>query len=139
MAEHKILIVDDDPDMREALRLPLEAQGYDVTDAASGNEALEVISSVNPALMILDVMMESDTAGFQTAYRIRNPPSGATYAGFEKMPILMLTAIGAEKKMAFSPEADGAFLPVDAFLEKPVRPEFLLQNVAELLKLTPSV
>ena len=134
MSQQRILIVDDDPDMREALRLPLEAQGYDVFDVSSGKGALEYIAEVKPDLMILDVMMESDTAGFQTAYQIRNPPVGSRYSGFEKLPILILTAIGEEKKMAFSPDSDGAFLPVDAFLEKPVRPELLLQKVAQLLK-----
>ena len=134
MAGETIFIVDDDPDMVEALRLPLEAKGYNTAHAGSAREALERIKEVDPDLVILDVMMESDTAGFQAAYQLRNPAAGAAYAGYEKTPILMLTAIGAEKKMTFSPEADGDFLPVDAYLEKPVRPEVLLERVASLLE-----
>ena len=133
MAGERILIVDDDPDMVEALRLPLEAKGYEVAQASSGKESLEMINEVKPDLMILDVMMESDTAGFQTAYQLRSKDPASPYAAFSKMPILMLTAIGTEKKMSFSPDTDEAFLPVDAFLEKPVRPEVLLSRVAELL------
>lgn len=133
MAGEKIFIVDDDPDMVEALRLPLEAKGYQVSQAGSGKEALERIKEVDPDLVILDVMMESDTAGFQTAYQLRNPAADAAYAGYSRTPIVMLTAIGTEKNMTFSPETDGAFLPVDAYLEKPVRPEALLERVASLL------
>ncbi len=47
---------------------------------------------------------------------------------------MMLTAIGSVKRMKFSPETDGDFLPVDAYLEKPIRPEMLLEQVAALLK-----
>lgn len=131
-----ILIVDDDPDMIEALRLPLEARGYVVSAANSGHSALEQVGDVKPDLIILDVMMESDTAGFQTAYALRNVDPASPYAAFSKVPILMLTAIATEKRMAFSAEADEGFLPVDAFLEKPVRPEVLLEQVATLLKKT---
>ena len=134
MPGEKIFIVDDDADIVEALRLPLEATGYQVSHASSGKEALERIAEVDPDLVILDVMMETDTAGFQTAYQLHNPSADSPYASYAKMPILMLTAIGAEKNMSFSPETDGAFLPVDAFLEKPVRPDVLLERVASLLE-----
>ena len=134
MSGERIFIVDDDPDMVEALRLPLEAGGYEVSRAGSGREALERIAEVDPDLIILDVMMESDTAGFHIAYQLRSRSPSAPYAAFSSVPILMLTAIGAEKGMAFSPETDGDFLPVEAFVEKPVRPEALLAHVRELLK-----
>ena len=134
MAGEKIYIVDDDADMVEALRLPLEARGYEVAEANSGQEALQRIGEVKPDLIILDVMMESDTAGFQTAYQLRNPSSDSPFAEFSKVPILMLTAIGTERGMTFSPDTDGDFLPVDAYLEKPVRPEILLERVGDLLQ-----
>lgn len=134
MAAERIFIVEDDPDMVEALRLPLEAQGYRVFQAGSAREALKRIGEVEPDLIILDVMMESDTAGFQMAYQLRNPAPDAPYAPYFRVPILMLTAIGSAKRMKFSPETDGAFLPVDTYLEKPVRPEMLLERVAALLK-----
>ncbi len=134
MAAERIFIVEDDVDMVEALRLPLEAHGYRVSQAGSAREAMGRIGEVNPDLIILDVMMESDTAGFQMAYQLRNPASDASYARYSKVPILMLTAIGSVKRMKFSPETDGDFLPVDAYLEKPIRPETLLERVAALLK-----
>ena len=134
MPGKKIFIVDDDPDMVEALRLPLEATGYYVSHATCGKEALEKIAEVDPDLVILDVMMETDTAGFQTAYQLHDQSADSPYASYAKTPILMLTAIGAEKNMSFSPETDASFLPVDAFLEKPVRPNVLLEQVASLLE-----
>ncbi len=130
----KILIVEDDPDFVEAMRLPLEANGYEVHHAASGREALERVRGLMPDVIILDVMMESDTEGFQVAYQLRNPDPRSEYAGCSKIPILMLTAIGAETRMQFSPETDREFLPVDKFLEKPVQPGELLKNVAQLLQ-----
>jgi DNA-binding response OmpR family regulator len=134
MAAERVFIVEDDVDMVEALRLPLEAHGYRVFQAGSAREALGRVGEVNPDLIILDVMMESDTAGFQMAYQLRNPAPDAPYARYSKVPILMLTAIGSVKRMKFSPETDGDFLPVDAYLEKPILPEMLLERVAALLK-----
>lgn len=133
MASEKVFIVEDDPDMVEALRLPLEAHGYQVTHAGSARAALQKIGDVVPDLIILDVMMESDTAGLQMAYQLRSSSPGSPYAAYASVPIIMLTAIGAEKNMKFSPETDGPFLPVDSYLEKPVRPDVLLGKVVALL------
>jgi len=130
----RILIVEDDQDFVEAMRLPLEANGYEVLHAASGKEALERVRGLMPDLIILDVMMESDTEGFQVAYQLRNPDPRSEYAACSKVPILMITAIGAEKRMQFSPEIDREFLPVDGFLEKPVQPGELLRNVEQFLR-----
>jgi CheY-like chemotaxis protein len=130
----RILIVEDDQDIVEAMRLPLEANGYEVVHAASGKEALERVKGVMPALIILDVMMESDTEGFQVAYQLRNTDPRSEYANCSGIPILMITAIGSEKRMSFSPETDRDFLPVDRFLEKPVQPGELLRNVSELIQ-----
>ena len=68
-----ILIVDDDPDQRLTLRLPLEANGYAVYEAASYAEGLAAVKEINPDLVILDVMMETTTAGFQFALSIHSP------------------------------------------------------------------
>ena len=130
----KIMIVEDDQDIVEAMRLPLEANGYEVVHAASGKEALERVKGVMPDLIILDVMMESDTEGFQVAYQLRNSDPRSEYAACSKIPIMMVTAIGSEKRMSFSPETDRDFLPVDKFLEKPVQPGELLRNVSELIQ-----
>ena len=59
----KILIIDDDPDIVLATRIPLEARGYDIYVAHNGLDGLEKINAVHPDLIILDVMMETATEG----------------------------------------------------------------------------
>ena len=90
--------------------------------------------AVNPDLVILDVMMDTITEGFQVSYQLRNPDPKSEYAKYSKIPILMLTAIVEKKQMKFSTQKDGDFLPVDDFVEKPIRPQVLLEKVKKLLK-----
>ncbi len=130
----KILVIDDDPDILEILRITLEASSYKVSTAASGTEGLAKIKAIRPDLIILDVMMDSITEGFQVSYKLRNPDPTSEYAEFIKMPILMLTGIREKTKMKFSPKEDGAYLPVDDYLEKPVQPQVLLEKVKGLLQ-----
>ncbi len=129
----KILIVDDDPDIVEAMRMVLEAQNFEVHSAINGTEGLRKIKQVTPDLVILDVMMDQLTEGFQVTYTLKNAAPGSEYAPFAKIPILMLTAIGKETHMKFNPETDNEFLPVEAFLEKPVQPKMLIEKVRSLL------
>jgi CheY-like chemotaxis protein len=134
MEEAKILIVDDDPDIVEALKMTLEASNYKVYTAANGTEGLRQVKAVDPDLIILDVMMDTITEGFQVSYQLRSPDPKSDYAKYSQIPILMLTAIVEKKRMKFSTQADGDFLPVDDFVEKPVRPQILLEKVKKLLK-----
>jgi len=129
----KILIIDDDPDIVEAMRMVLEAQDFEVHSAINGTEGLSKVKQVRPDLIILDVMMDQLTEGFQVSYALKNASPGSEYGPFAKIPILMMTAIGREMHMKFSPESDGAYLPVQAFLEKPVQPKLLIEKVKMLL------
>ena len=126
-----ILIVDDDPDQRLTLRLPLEANGYAVHEAASYTEGLAAVKKINPDLVILDVMMESTTAGFQFALSIHSPEADSEYKEYKNLPIIMLTAIHSTTPLRFAP--DEYYLPVQIFLEKPVEPEVLLATVHKQL------
>ena len=133
MEEAKILIVDDDPDIVEALKMTLEAHHYQVYTAANGTEGLRQVKAVTPDLIILDVMMDSITEGFQVSYQLRNPDPNSEYAPYSKIPILMLTAIVEKKHMKFSTKTDGDFLPVDDFVEKPIRPQVLLEKIKKMV------
>ena len=133
MANKKILIIDDDPDIVEAMRMPLEANAYNVVTASNGKEGLKRVKEEIPDLIILDVMMETDTEGFHVAYELKNEGPDSEYKDCRNIPILMITAISQQKGMNFSPEKDDTFLPVDGFIEKPVQPRDLLEKVAELL------
>lgn len=128
----KILIIEDDPDMVTALRMPLEASGYEVHVASSGQEGLQKVKEVNPDLIILDVMMETTTAGFQVSLQLRSPDPRSEYAPYRHIPILILTAIHTTTSLRFGP--DEAYLPVDDFIDKPVDPDVLLNKVRTLIE-----
>ncbi len=131
----RILIIDDDPDIVEALRLTLQGN-YEVAAAASGQEGLRKVKEFSPDLIILDVMMETETEGFQVSLALRSPDPASEYARWREVPILMLTAIHQKTPLRFAP--DGDYLPVDDFVEKPVKPGILLAKVKRLLTQTAS-
>ena len=136
MENPKILVVDDDPDIVETLKIVLEANSYQVFSAGSGAECLDKIKEVDPDLMVLDVMMDTITDGFQVTYQIRNPDPKSEYVKYARIPILMVTGIGEKMKMEFFPKTDGDYLPVDDFVEKPIQSQVLLEKVKKLLKRT---
>ena len=119
----KILIVDDDADFVEAVRVVLKSRGYDVITAYSREEGMTSAEKEKPDLMILDVMMDSPDDGFTLAHDVRK-------LGFKK-PILMLSSVGKVTGLTFGKDSD--MVPVDAFEEKPIRPEKLLAKIKELL------
>jgi DNA-binding response OmpR family regulator len=127
----KILVIEDDADMVTALRMPLQANGYEVIAAATGEEGLQKVKEVEPDLIILDVMMETTTAGFQVSLELRSPSPDSEYADYRDVPILMLTAIHTTTTLRFGP--DEAYLPVDDFVDKPVDPDVLLGKVEALI------
>ncbi len=131
MAKGKILIIDDDPDIALATRLCLEQADYEVVEARSSTEGLAKVKAENPSLIILDVMMESTTAGFQTALALRSRDPNSAYAAYSQIPIIMLTSIHQTTPLRFGPEED--YLPVDDFIDKPVDPDVLIRKVEGLL------
>ncbi|MGE5262287.1 MAG: response regulator transcription factor [Acidobacteriota bacterium] len=132
MANEKILIIDDDDDLVLTMRLPLEAAGYKVFREASSDAGLQRVKAVNPDLIILDVMMDTTTAGFQVSLALRNADPGSEFAAYKNVPILMITAIHTTTPLRFAPDQD--YLPVDEFIEKPIDPAALLRHVREHLK-----
>jgi DNA-binding response OmpR family regulator len=127
----KILIIEDDTDLVAAMKLMLENKGYSTIVAYDPEEGNEKLSQERPDLIILDVMFGSsgESKGFDFAQKIRNDSKNAD------IPILMLTAINTEKPyFKFSPETDGEFLPVDSFIDKPVKSDELFLKIEDLLK-----
>jgi CheY-like chemotaxis protein len=132
MTMPKILVIEDDRDMVAAIRMPLEANGYEVLAAATGEEGLQKVKEAEPDLIILDVMMETTTAGFQVSLQLRNPDPESELAAYRHIPILMLTAIHTTTSLRFGP--DEAYLPVDDFVDKPIDPDVLLKKVRALIQ-----
>ena len=131
MANEKILVIDDDPDLVEVVRLVLEASGYQVFSAINGTRGLEMVKEVDPDIIILDVMMDYTTEGFQVTLALRSPDPASEFAAYRDKPILMLTAIHSTTPLRFTPEED--YLPVDDFVEKPIEPADLVAKVEALL------
>ncbi|MFA5859142.1 MAG: response regulator transcription factor [Elusimicrobiota bacterium] len=126
MAENKvvkILIVDDDPNMRDTLTDVLELDGFVVKSAASGKEGLEKLKAENPTMLILDLQLP-DIAGLELCQIIRKDPE------FAAIPILMLTGrfIQADDKVS------GLDLGADEYLVKPVNPPELVLRIKNLLR-----
>ncbi len=128
MEQAKILIVDDDQDIRDSLQAILEGRQYTVLTAANKTEGMEKIRAEKPDLAMLDVMMDTWQDGFEMARELKKDPN------FKDMPILMLTGVKDKTGIDFkSSSGDPTWLPVDGYLEKPVEPNVLLAEVEKLL------
>ncbi len=128
MQTAKIVITDDDPEIRDTLRALLEMRGYTALTAADRNEGMATIRRERPDLVILDVMMESWQDGFEMSRELRKDPE------LKSIPILMLTAVGERTGVDVKSSAgDPTWLPVDTFLEKPVEPDVLCARIEKLL------
>jgi len=127
MKSCEILIVDDDAGFRDGVRLVLEAEGYKVVTASAGAEGLKVASQHRPDLIILDVMMDYDTEGFDVCRTL------ATDKNFSMIPIVMVTGINREMNLPFAFEPDAELLPARKVVEKPVDPRKLVELVGTLL------
>ena len=144
----KILIVDDDFDIVESMRIVLESSGYEVESASSGEEGLNMINRGKYDLIVLDVMLESIDKGFDVARQLKADPK------HRDIPILMLTAIKEVTDINFNAgntyteqlppdyfsgpgNAENTAvdnLRVEAFYEKPVKPGELLKKIKQLLE-----
>ena len=127
----KILVIDDDSDILLSVRMCLEDAGHNVYEAINGTEGVEKMKSEHPDLIILDVMMDTHTEGFQLALKLRSPDPTSEFVEFSNIPILMLTAIHSTTPLRFEPDID--YLPVELFVDKPIDPDDLLRKVEWVL------
>ena len=129
MGKAKILIVDDDPDIVESMKVVLESKGYDITVGENGEEGLKKVKLDKPDLIILDIMMETGSKGFDVARVLRKDKN------YKDIPILMVTAIKEKTGWDFKNEAgDEVWLPVNDYVDKPLKPDELISKVEALLK-----
>lgn len=125
----KILVVDDDPDILEAVALILESQGYEVITARDGIEGLANLKAEQPDLMILDLMMPK-MDGFAVCKELQDP----RWSKYKNIPILILTSVREEASRRRYELETGLELDVDDYVEKPMSPDVLLQRVSTLMK-----
>jgi CheY-like chemotaxis protein len=132
-AGKKILMIDDDANLINVFRVVCQAKGFEFEAAYSASEGLEKIKEVNPDLIILDVIMEDFVAGFRVVSELRTGGPDSEFSAFANIPILMLTSVTSRTDLNFSKRVGTALLPVDAFIEKPVKPAVILAKIEELL------
>ena len=125
----KILVVDDDPDMRDALTIILESRGYQIVTAQDGIEALANLRAESPDLMILDLLMPK-MDGFTVLKELQD----ARWSKYRKTPILILSSVREEASRRRYELETALQLAVDDYVEKPVAPDVLLERVTNLLK-----
>lgn len=119
----RVLLIEDEPHITAALRFLLQREGLQVSDHTNGADALDKIRSVEPDLVILDIMLPGKT-GMQILEEIREDPD------LSDLPVLMLTAKG-QRKDREAAESAGASL----FITKPFANHDILYNVKTLLEL----
>ncbi|MGW8250578.1 MAG: response regulator transcription factor, partial [Anaerolineales bacterium] len=117
----KILIVDDDIDTLKLVGLILQRQGYEVTVASSGSQALEMMKTEVPDLLLLDIMMP-EIDGYEVAVQMRSEPMLA------EVPIIMFTA-----KSQLDDKVAGFEAGADDYLTKPTQPRELLAHIKAVL------
>ncbi len=126
-----IMVVDDDRDIIDSLKMILEANGHQVSVKTDTDDLIESVKQELPDLIILDIIFpENPNAGFAAARELHK------IERVKDIPVLLLSAVNQLSKMSFGfSESDISedFMPVKGFIEKPVEPAVLLAKVNELL------
>ena len=126
-----ILIIDDDRDLVSSMRIVLESRSHRIRVAYDGKEGYARIREKTPDLIILDVMMATETEGFDLAFKLMN------HTEYRDVPILMITSF-TQRMAEDGPERFQHILgenwPVTQLMEKPIDPEELLKTVDAILK-----
>lgn len=119
---HKVLIVDDEPNIVISLEFLMKKEGFEVAVANDGDEALARVASFQPDLILLDVMMPKKS-GFEVCETLRADPARSA------LKIIMLTAKGRETEVA-----KGLGMGADAYMTKPFSTKELVAQVKTLLR-----
>lgn len=121
MTKKKLLIADDEPDIRSLVRMTLTSHKFEIIEASDGIEALKMVKQEFPDLVLLDVTMPGMT-GFEVCQEIRSDPA------LSSTVVVMLTALAQESDLKVGEEA-GA----DGYFTKPFSPLALMRRVDEIL------
>ncbi len=123
----KILLIDDDPDFVEAVKVIVENGGYDVKVAYDGEEGLEAVAAEKPDLIVLDVMMPVMN-GHEACAKLKANPATA------KIPVILLTAVADRVTTSTYTHRDMLESDAEDYMPKPVEPKELLNLIKNWLK-----
>jgi CheY-like chemotaxis protein len=128
----KIMVIDDDPDFRDAMTSILESALYEVVSASSPGEVKEKIFAEKPNLILLDIMMDSLFDGFSLCHNIK---TSKEYKDFNETPIIFISAVKemTGSRFQFKGDDQGMVGP-DDYIDKPVKPADLISRIERLLQ-----
>lgn len=121
----KILIVDDDPDFVSVVRSILQPEGYEISTASNGDQALKAMKKDKPDLVLLDIMMSYVLDGVDVSRKMAEDPH------LKGTPVLLVTSLTVTPESAMFPTDED--IPVDGWITKPVNPAQLKERIAALL------
>ncbi len=131
-----VLVVDDDPDIVESIKLVLNANSFQVSTSENTEDGLARARSEKPDLILLDVMIPQGTEGFEFVWDLRADRDPTV----KKIPIILLTALHDTTELRFYPDqsdttyAAGEYLPVQGFIDKPIEPRSLVEKINKALQ-----
>lgn len=128
----KIMVIDDDPDFRDAVTSILESAHYDVVSASNPDEVKDKIFAEKPDLILLDIMMDSLFDGFSLCHNIK---TSKEYKDFNEIPIIFVSAVKemTGSRFQFKGDDQGMVGP-DDYIDKPVKAEDLIARMERLLQ-----
>jgi CheY-like chemotaxis protein len=125
---YKVLLVDDDPDIREVVTMLLESKGYEAVTACDGIECLAALRAEEPDLMIIDLLMPK-MDGFAVLKELED----GRWSKYRHIPILILSSVREEASRRRYELETALEFNVDDYVEKPINPEVLLERVERLV------
>jgi DNA-binding response OmpR family regulator len=124
----KILVVDDDPDIRDVVTVILESRGYEIVTACDGIECLAALRAEKPDLMVIDLLMPK-MDGFAVLKELQD----GRWSKFRQTPILILSSVREEASRRRYELETALEFNVDDYVEKPINPDVLLERVESLI------
>ncbi len=125
----KVLVIDDDAQLVGTVRTLLESVGYEVAAAYRPEKGMELAREAKPDLILLDVMFAGPPGpdGIETSRRIQQD------AVLKDIPVIILSGVRKVLDLPYKIAPDETWMPVKAFLEKPIKPDRLLQEIEKVL------
>ena len=124
----KVLLIDDDEDLRRSFQVTLESQGFTVISADNGTSGLALLRSEKPDFLVLDVMMRTNLEGYNLLHLIKKEPE------FKKLPIIILTGMIDQLGVNLASGVEDEILfPNVRFQDKPIDPIILGRMIEEIL------
>ena len=130
MSENKkILVVDDDVQFVDTVKTILESAGYEIAYAYQVQKGIELAKEALPDLILLDVMFAGPPGpdGFQVSRELHQDLT------LKNVPVIIVSGVRKAMDLSFKYEPDETWMPVKAFLEKPIKPDKLLSEIEKIL------